>query len=246
MNETRLAALQQKLASSVHIPPGGSGYQPRQGDALFSLDAQYVQDRAYVALDAREWEGETLGVFVGVTDVKTPYVPQYFCFREGPPLLAMIRAAQERLSLRPDLILVDGHGLAHPRRFGLACWVGVKTGVPTIGCAKQTLLPYNGEVEKKRGNYLLIEDENEALGAVLVTQDDVKPVFISPGHKVGLDVAIQVVLRLAPRYRIAEPLRRADQSARACAKGATLPGVSHLGKVALNDRTENGVEALAG
>ena len=235
MNEARLAALQRELASSVHVPPDGAGYQPCQGDVLFSLDAQYVQDRAYVALDAREWGGASLGVFVGETEVKTPYVPQYFCFREGPPLLALVQAARESLPLQPDLIIMDGHGLAHPRRFGLACWVGVKTGVPTIGCAKQTLLQYNGEVEKTRGNYLLIEDENEALGAVLVTQDGIKPVFVSPGHKVSLQTAIEVVLRLASRYRIPDPLRVADQSARACARGVEVLGTRYLERVALND-----------
>jgi deoxyribonuclease V len=241
MNKARLAELQRELAARVRIPPAGSGYQPRQGDVLFSLDVQYVQERAYVALDAREWEGATLGVFVGETEVKTPYVPQYFCFREGLPLLAMIQAAQGRLplrghlSLRPDLIIMDGHGLAHPRRFGLACWVGVKTGVPTIGCAKRTLLQYSGEVEKTRGSYLLIEDGDEVLGSVLRTQDGVRPVFVSPGHKISLQTAMQVILRLASRYRIPEPLRLADQSARAFAQGIEVLGIRHLGRVALND-----------
>jgi deoxyribonuclease V len=130
---------------------------------------------------------------------------------------------------------MDGHGLAHPRRFGLACWVGVKTGVPAIGCAKRTLLQYSGEVERTRGNYLLIEDKDEILGAVLRTQDGVKPVFVSPGHKISLQTAIQVVLRLAPRYRIPDPLRVADQSARACARGVQPSGIRYLGTVAFND-----------
>ncbi|MCP4541133.1 MAG: endonuclease V [Chloroflexi bacterium] len=236
MNETHLAELQAKLAQKVQIPPDNSGYRPRRGDVVFSLDAQYVEDRAYVALDAREWQSGVVGTFVGAANVDVPYVSQFFCFREGPPLLAMVKAAQERLSLQPDLIIVDGHGVAHPRRFGLACWVGVHADVPTIGCAKRTLMRYDGQIEKQRGSYLLVEDKNEVVGAVLTTQDNTRPVFTSPGHKVGLKVAIEIILELASRYRIPESLRRADQSARAYAKGRLLEGGVFLGELDADER----------
>jgi len=221
MDKARLARLQEKLAQKVQIPPGNSGYRPQPDDVVFGLDVQYVKDKAYVALDVQKWEGENVGTWVGLAHVKVPYVPQFFCFREGPPLLKMIRAAHRCLGLQPDLLVVDGHGVAHPRRFGVACWLGVRTDVPTIGCAKETLVRYREEIEKKRGNYVLIEDKDEIVGAVLVTRDNTKPVFVSPGHRISLKIAIDVILKLSPRYRIAEPLRRADHRARACAKEIT-------------------------
>jgi deoxyribonuclease V len=230
MDKTYLAGLQIEMAQQVQIPPHGAGYQPRPGDVIFGLDAQYVQNRAYVALHVRAWEGQAVGTFVGLARVEVPYVSGFFCFREGPPLLAMIQTAQSRLSLAPDLILVDGHGIAHPRRFGLACWVGVETQVPTFGCAKRSLMWYNGKVARKRGNCLWIRDQGEIVGAALVTQDDTKPVFVSVGHGVSLQVATGAVLNLS-RYRIPEPLRKADQGARACARGTPLEGVDFWGDV---------------
>jgi len=198
------------------------------GALVFGMDVHYAGDKAYVALAAQTWAGELAQVLVGSAEVRVPYVSGLFCFREGPPLVALVEAARHRLSLRPDLIVVDGHGIAHPRRFGVACWVGVYTGVPTIGCAKETLLHYKGRAGQQRGDSLLIQDDEGMVGAALVTRDGVKPVFVSPGHKVSLQVAVDVILDLAPRYRIPEPLRKADQSARACAKGSVPEGITLL------------------
>lgn len=171
------------------------------------------------------------GGFAAAVPVQVPYIPRFFCFREGPPLLETITAIQDRFGLAPDLILVDGHGIAHPRRFGVACWVGLKTGIPTIGCAKKTLLNYAGEIGKRRGDSLPIADQDEVVGAALTTRDNVKPVFVSPGHGINLDTTIEIILALS-RYRIPDPLRRADQVARACAKGQIPAGITDLGKLA--------------
>jgi deoxyribonuclease V len=208
------------------------GYYPKQNDIIFSLDVHYVKDKAYIALDVREWKGKIVGTYVGIANVEVPYVPQFFCFREGPLLLEMLKAAQKHLSLQPELIIVDGHGIAHPRRFGVACWIGVNTDIPSIGCAKETLMHYNGEIGKKRGNYLFIKDKKGIIGAVLVTQDNTKPVFVSPGHRVSLKTSIEIILNLSSRFRISEPLRRADQSAKAYAKGMTLEGITSWGEIA--------------
>jgi deoxyribonuclease V len=231
MNKTYLAELQKKLAQKVISPRHNLGYYPKQNDIIFSLDVHYVKDKAYVALDVQKWKGRIIGTYVGIANVEVPYVPQFFCFREGPLSLEMLKAAQKRLSLQPELIIVDGHGIAHPRRFGVACWIGVNTDIPSIGCAKKTLVRYNGKIDKKRGNYLFIKNKNEIIGAALVTQDNTKPVFVSPGHRVSLKVAIEVILNLSPRFRISEPLRRADQSARAYAKGITLEGITFWGEI---------------
>jgi len=231
MDKTNLAKIQEELAQKVIIPPDNSGYRAKAGDMVFSLDAQYVDDQAYVGLDVRKWNGQIVGTYVGVANIDMPYVPHFFCFREGPPLLRMIRAVQDRLAIGPDLILVDGHGVAHPRRFGLACWIGVQTGPPCIGCAKEALIWYAGIIEKKRGKMLRIQDQGEVVGAVLVTQDNANPVFVSPGHNVGVGAATEIILRLTGKYRICEPLRRAEQSARAYAKGAVLEEVTPMGEL---------------
>jgi deoxyribonuclease V len=231
MTGSNLSRIQEELAKRVEIPHDDLGYQVKQSDIIFSLDAQYSSDQAYVALDVREWNGKIQGTYVGTAKVEVPYIPHFFCFREGPPLMEIINAARSRLSLQPDLIIVDGHGIAHPKRFGLACWIGVSTNTPAIGCAKETLVWYDGELEKTRGNHLYIRDNNDIVGAVLVTQNNTRPVFVSSGHRVSLKTAMEVVLHLSCKYRISEPLRRADQSARAYAKGIILEGVTPLGEL---------------
>jgi deoxyribonuclease V len=231
VNKNDLVKIQEDLASKVIIPPDGSGYQPRTGDVIFGLDAQYVDNQAYVGLDVQKWHGETIGTFVGYTVVSMPYIPHFFCFREGPPLLKMIMAAKDAMALEPALIIIDGHGVAHPIRFGLACWIGVHTDTPTIGCAKEALIWYDGEIKKEKGNTLWIEDRNEVVGSVLVTQDNTNPVFVSSGHRISLRAATKTILHLSETYRICEPLRRADSSARAYARGMVLKNVSPMGEL---------------
>ena len=107
MNKTALIAIQEKLAKQVILPPVGAGYRPKKEDTVFGLDAHYVDNQAYVGLDAWKWNGSRVGTYVGVTKAYTPYMPHFFCFREGPPLLSMIMAVQNRLAIEPDLIIVD-------------------------------------------------------------------------------------------------------------------------------------------
>ncbi len=108
-----------------------------------------------------------------------------------------------------DLILCDGHGLAHPRRFGLACHLGVLLDVPTIGVAKSRLVGTHGPVPEARGAWVPLRDGAETIGAVLRTRAGARPVYVSVGHRVSLETAIETVLRCAPRYRLPEPVRRA-------------------------------------
>ncbi|OYW88725.1 MAG: endonuclease V [Hyphomonas sp. 32-62-5] len=136
-----------------------------------------------------------------------PYVPGLFSFRELPPVLA----ALEKLTAPPDLIVCDGQGIAHPRRFGLACHLGVWTGLPTIGCAKSRLTGTHDMPGTRRGSRAPLMDKGEQIGAVLRTRDGVAPVFVSTGHRVSLGTACAWVLRLAPRYRLPETTRIADR-----------------------------------
>jgi deoxyribonuclease V len=134
-----------------------------------------------------------------------PYAPGYLSFRETPALLAALAG----LRRRPDLILCDGQGLAHPRRFGLASHLGVLLDVPTIGVAKSRLVGTHGPVPEARGAWVPLRDGAETIGAVLRTRAGARPVYVSVGHRVSLETAVETVLRCAPRYRLPEPVRRA-------------------------------------
>lgn len=216
------AMLQKKLAQRVNIPLDG-GYQPRDGDVVLGLDIQYVGDDAHVAGDVYRFHGEHLGTYAGVATCNTPYWPSYFCFREGPPLLAFMARLTKESIPKPNLIVVDGHGIAHPRKFGVACWLGIATETPTMGSAKDSLLPYEGELGHARGSTVKVLLDKEVVGYVLRTQDGVKPIFISPGHLLSLDTCAIAALALADSFRIPEPLRNADHAARSRAKGLHEP-----------------------
>ena len=115
---------------------------------------------------------------------------------------------------RPDAVIVDGQGLAHPRRFGLACHLGVLLDLPTIGCAKSRLIGEYDEPAAARGSWTPLVDRGETIGAVLRTQHGRNPLFVSIGHKISLATALRVVLACAVRYRLPEPQRFADHLSR--------------------------------
>nr|WP_204021595.1 endonuclease V [Micromonospora andamanensis] len=139
-------------------------------------------------------------------EVSFPYLPGLLAFREVPILLA----ALDRLGHRPDVVVCDGYGVAHPRRFGLACHLGVVAGLPTFGVAKTPFVGSFDEPGLRRGDWSALRDDDEVLGRVLRTQTGVKPVFVSVGHKTSLDRATTLTLDLSPRYRLPEVIRRAD------------------------------------
>ena len=134
-----------------------------------------------------------------------PYVPGYLSFREVPALLR----AFDRLSRVPDLVVADGHGRAHPRRFGLACHLGLLLDLPTLGCAKSPLVGAYREPGTRRGAHTQLVHEGEVVGSVLRTRTGVRPVFVSVGHRIDLESARRAVMRLARRYRLPEPTRAA-------------------------------------
>jgi len=140
-----------------------------------------------------------------------PYVPGYLSFREVPAVLA----AMKKLHTRPDLLLCDGQGLAHPRRFGLACHLGLLLDIPSIGVAKSRLIGVHGEVPETKGEWTALEDNGEVIGAVLRTRAGVKPVYVSVGHRISLATAIDYVMRCTTRYRLPETTRHAHRLASA-------------------------------
>jgi len=150
-------------------------------------------------------------------EVDFPYIPGLLSFREAP----LILSAWEELDCVPDLILVDGQGVAHPRRLGLASHIGLILDLPAIGCAKSLLCGSHGPVGDEPGSFAEITDGDEVIGAALRTKRGVRPLYVSVGHKVDLPSAVSWVLRCCRGYRLPEPTRQAHLTA-----GAGLPGGS--------------------
>ncbi len=141
--------------------------------------------------------------------VSFPYVPGLLAFREGPIVLA----ALEQLEDRPDVLMFDAQGMAHPRRMGLATHLGVLLDVSAVGCAKSRLCGVYVEPNEQRGSWTPLIDGDEVVGAVVRTRDDVRPVFVSVGHRIDLKAAVALVLACATRYRLPEPTRWAHRVA---------------------------------
>ena len=138
-----------------------------------------------------------------------PYIPGFLSFREIPAILD----AMEKIKIIPDLILCDGQGIAHPRRFGIACHLGLIVDIPTIGVAKSLLVGKHEDLPEVRGSWQPLTHKGEKIGAVLRTRVGVKPVYVSSGHRVSLPTAIDYVLRCTPKYRLPETTRIADKLA---------------------------------
>lgn len=138
-----------------------------------------------------------------------PYVPGYLSFREIPAILA----ALEKVQTIPDIILCDGQGLAHPRRFGLACHLGVLLDLPTIGVAKSLFIGEHQELSPEKGQWQPLVDGGETIGAVLRSRSFVKPIYISIGHRISLPTAIDYVMGCLTKYRLPETTRWADKLA---------------------------------
>ncbi len=138
-----------------------------------------------------------------------PYIPGFLSFREIPAVLD----ALEKISITPDLILCDGQGIAHPRRFGIASHLGVLIDLPTIGVAKSLLVGKHDELPVEKGAWQPLRYRRETIGAVLRTRTGVKPVYVSSGHRVSLETAIDYVMRCTTKYRLPETTRIADKLA---------------------------------
>jgi deoxyribonuclease V len=198
----------------VRIP---SGPVPVPGTAV-GLDISYEvgSERAVGAAVVVDTErGTVLEEVVVEGTVTFPYVPGLLAFREVPILLRAI----DQLATPVGLLLCDGQGLAHPRRCGVACHLGVLTGLPAVGCAKNHLVGGHREPGPRRGDREPLVEGGDVLGCVLRTQDDVRPVYVSPGHLIGVDQAADVVLGLCSAYRLPDPVRRADHISRQALRG---------------------------
>ncbi|BDT88714.1 endonuclease V [Nocardia cyriacigeorgica] len=214
--EAEAMAMQDELRPLVRA----ENPRPPQFRSIAGLDSAYHEDgtvaAAIVAVDAASLDTVDSTVAYGTTTF--PYIPGLLSFREIPTTVT----ALEQLTTTPDLLVCDAQGLAHPRRFGFACHVGVVTGLPTIGVAKSAW----GECPEpgpERGAQADITIDGEIVGRVLRTRAGVKPVFVSVGHLIDLDTACAQVLALTSKYRLPETTRRADQLCRQALKDAVSP-----------------------
>ncbi|WP_322751025.1 MULTISPECIES: endonuclease V [unclassified Frankia] len=210
-------AIQEKLRDQVDaVGPG-----PRTVHTVAGFDVAYdtATDRvagAVVLLAAPDWQ--PIGHATAAGRAAFPYVPGLLSFRELPALLAAW--AELPAGNPPDLLVCDGYGLVHPRRFGLACHLGVTLDLPTVGVAKTSFIGNYRRPGVQRGSWSPIVDGGDTVGRALRTQTGVKEVFVSVGHRIDLDTACQCILDLTPRHRLPETTRTADRlSRRALAAG---------------------------
>ena len=200
-------ALQRELAPQLTLAPPKKAIR---WVAATDLSFNRFDDRLYAAICIMDLEtGEIRETAIKEGRVTFPYVPGLLSFREIPALLQCF----DTLQRTPDAVICDGQGLAHPRRIGLACHLGLWLQLPTIGCAKSLLCGSHGRLGQKRGATAALIDREEQVGVALRTRDGVKPVYVSPGHLCDVDTAIEVVLQTTPKYRLPAPIRAAHDAA---------------------------------
>ncbi len=194
---------------SVQVSRSGRVISPRfiAGVDISAGKARGMAQAAVIVLSYPELRLVETAVAQGELDF--PYIPGLLSFRESP----LILAACQKLSVTPDLILVDGQGVAHPRRIGLACHLGLFLDTPTIGCAKSRLCGSHQVPGDKPGSYSEVVDKGEIIGVALRTRLGVKPVYVSTGHKIDLENSIYWVLKCSKGYRLPEPTRLAHLAA---------------------------------
>ncbi|MGH7864719.1 MAG: deoxyribonuclease V [Candidatus Binataceae bacterium] len=197
-------ALQKRLAGRIRLCGG-----PRDPKLIAGADVAYDPRtrRCFAAVVVvRSPSMEVVEYATAMRRTAFPYVPGLLTFREGPVLLD----AFARLRNFPDLILFDGQGIAHPRRFGLAAHLGYLLDIASVGCAKSRLIGQFGKLRERAGSFAWLVDRDERIGAALRTRDRVRPIFVSPGYRVGLRNAIALAFAAATKHRVPEPTRLAD------------------------------------
>jgi deoxyribonuclease V len=228
--------LQLKLRNRVLVEPLRLARIHRVAGADLSYDISEINssgfrvrrnsDVVYAGIVVMTFPGlQVVEQRVVCVQVKFPYIPGLLSFRESPAILE----AWKMLTLKPDVLLVDGHGRAHPRRFGIACHLGLLLNVPTVGVGKSILVgEYRPEkLRLCRGSSVPLKEGSETIGLVLRTREGVNPVFVSIGHRTNLTSAKKLVFQCAPRYRLPEPIRLAHN----------LVNAARCGRISLSDNT---------
>ena len=233
LSPTEAVELQKNLRGEVRVEPLAERPQTIAGcDISFNK----FSDTVYAGIVVLKLPGlEIVDQATAITTVAFPYIPGLLSFRETPALLE----AWQKLKTAPDVVMLDGQGVAHPRRFGIACHFGLLTGLPSLGCAKTVLVGKYDEPAEQAGNYSLMTHKGETVGAAVRTKDRVAPVYISVGHLIDLPGAIRLALSCVKgyeasdaggglfdtkppsksKYRIPEPTRQAHLLVNALRRG---------------------------
>jgi deoxyribonuclease V len=195
--------VQERLRQKQRILP-----LTKQPELIAGVDAAFSDDYAIAAVCLYTFPGmEYIRSAHAIAKITFPYIPGLLSFREGP---AMIKAI-DNLDIKPDIILVDGQGTAHPEGMGIASHIGILLNMTSIGCAKSRLIGEYRIPGSTKGSYTYLRYRGKTAGAALRTRENVKPVFVSPGHMIDLKGAINIVLKCTAMYRIPEPQRCADR-----------------------------------
>jgi deoxyribonuclease V len=198
----RARKIQEKLAAKVYLKP-----LPGKPKFVAGVDAAFSGTKVFAAACLFAYPSlEPVEDSTVVMEVRLPYITGYLSFREGEAIVAAVHG----LSRRPDLLLVDGQGVAHPRGIGIASHLGVLLDIPAVGCAKSRLVGEFGRLGPKKGDRAPLRHRGKIVGAVVRTRSGVRPLFVSPGHLVDYAQAVDFTLVCTGAFRIPEPLRRAD------------------------------------
>lgn len=198
--------IQEKLASRIRLEWEGEKVNLLAG-ADFGYDKKDKKIGAVIVIFKMP-EIEVVERAVAVRQAPIPYIPGFLCFREGPVFFEAFR----KIKNSPDVTLIDGNGIAHPRKMGLATYIGVSLDIPTIGCAKTPFFPFQPPSERRGAATVFRNRKGEKVGYCLRTRAGVKPVFVSPGHRIDFASSREVVLACA-KFRIPEPIREAHKLA---------------------------------
>ncbi|MCB0547171.1 MAG: deoxyribonuclease V [Phaeodactylibacter sp.] len=218
LSPTEAVALQRQLREEIRLTP-------YEGPIRFigGADLSYNKgsDEFYAGIVVLDYESmKPVAHSTVIRRSPFPYIPGLLSFREIPSLME----AWERLPIKPEVMVFDGHGIAHPRRMGIAAHFGLLSDTPSIGCAKKRLTGKYEAPPLKRGAYSPILDGDEVLGFALCAKDGVKPVFVSPGHRIGLEQSREIMLHCARGYKIPEPTRQAHLLVNALRRGEVEAG----------------------
>jgi deoxyribonuclease V len=206
INLTEAAETQRRLASKLILK-----WERREVNLIAGADFGYDSKREKIAAVIVVFAVPGLEIVEStwsIQKVQCPYIPGFLSLREGPAFFQ----AFKKIKNRPDVTLVDGNGIAHPRMMGLASYVGVLLDIPTVGCAKKPFFPFDLPADGRGSSTIYRNKKNEKVGICLRTRSGVKPVFVSPGHRTNFQFARNLVLRFS-KFRIPEPLREAHRLA---------------------------------
>ena len=225
LSPTQAVELQRRLSKKVSWKGELSAPSYIAGVDIASGRASEMAQAAVVVLSYPELR--MLAVELVQGRLVLPYIPGLLSFRELPLIIDACR----KLSITPDLMMVDGQGVAHPRRLGLASHLGLLLGLPTIGCAKSRLCGSYSVPGEESGSYTELVDRGETIGAVLRTKTGIKPVYVSTGHKISLENAIYWVMQCCRGYRLPEPTRLAHLAA-----GGNIRPIAIMHKLSYQER----------